>query len=149
MKLAFDTETFLAVFPAFSDEEKYPTATVFSYGVRAGFHIKRHVKDMPMCCEDRDYALFLMTAHLIALDDMAKDDDGLGGVNGAAMGAPFKATVGSVSVETTKQNSFASDDWNYWLNKTSYGQELLALLSVQAPVGVYLNGPKDSVRDLI
>jgi hypothetical protein len=76
---------------------------------------------------------------------MSKDDNG--DLNGTQIaGTPFKATVGSVSIENTKPNSFQSDDWNYWLNMTAFGRELLALLEAHSP-GIYIS--RDSVRDLL
>ena len=91
----------------------------------------------------REYALFLMTAHLITLDAQDDTDD----PGSSLAGTPFKATVGSVSVENTKPNSFTVDDWNYWLNQTKYGRELLAYLDTQCAPGIFINTTCDS--DLI
>ena len=142
---AFPLETFLARFPEFDDSEKYPIAKIQNYGDRAMMHITQSVPGMPMVGHYREYALFLMTAHLITLD--AQDDANDPG--SALSGTPFKATVGSVSIEATKPNSFTSDDWNYWLNQTKYGRELLAYLDTQCAPGIFINTPCDSVRDLI
>ena len=108
-------------------------------------HITPSAMDMPLVGIYREYALFLMAAHLLTLD--SQDDAGDPGSSMA--GTPFKATVGSVSVENTKPNSFTVDDWNYWLNQTKYGRELLAYLDTHSTPGVFLNTPCDSVRDLI
>lgn len=142
---AFPLETFLARFPEFDDSEKYPIANLQNYGDRAMMHITQSVPEMPMVGHHREYALFLMTAHLITLDAQSDAND----PGSSLAGTPFKATVGSVSVEATKPNSFNSDDWNYWLNQTKYGRELLAYLDTQCPIGVFINTPCDSVRDLI
>ena len=142
---AFPLDTFLARFPEFDDSEKYPIANLQNYGDRAMMHITQSVPGMPMVGHYREYALFLMTAHLITLD--AQDDANDPG--SALAGTPFKATVGSVSIEATKPNSFTSDDWNYWLNQTKYGRELLAYLDTQCAPGIFVNTPCNSVRDLI
>lgn len=145
MLAAFPLDSFLARFPEFSNEELYPINAVQNCGDRAMFHITPSVPGMPMVGRYREYALFLMTAHLLTLDSQDDADD-----PGSSMaGTPFKATVGSVSIENTKPNSFTVDDWNYWLNQTKYGRELLAYLDTQTVPGIFINTPCDSVRDLI
>lgn len=144
MPKVFPLDDFLALFSEFADS-KYPRAKVQGFGLRAMMHITPKVEGMPLKDESRQYALFLMTGHLIALEDLSGDAEDGNGISGT----PFKATIGSVQIESTKPNSFQSDDWNYWLNLTKYGRELLAFLDVQAPCGVFLNGPKDTVRDLL
>lgn len=145
----FPVEDFLYRLPCFAVKKedgtpKYEQSYILEVGTRAMMHITPSAFGMPMVGPYREYALFLMTAHLIELDDL--DDNG---ENPTTAGTPFKATVGSVTIENTKQNSFMSDDWNYWLNQTKHGRELLAFLDVQAPCGVFLNTCNDSVRDLI
>lgn len=143
--LIFDLPMFLAYFPEFADEAVWKPTVVQSAGYRAMRHITTSAGGMPLIGEDRDYAQFLMAGHLLVLD---KQDEDSGVSDGVGMaGTPFKATVGSVQVENTKPNSFQSDDWNYWLNQTKYGRELLAFLDVHAP-GIFLATQQDSVRDL-
>lgn len=144
----FPINEFIARFSEFDNKEKYALTYIQNTGIRATAHITPSVPGMPMVGPYREYALFLMTAHLITLDDMAKDGDG-DPTTSSLVGTPFKATVGSVSVEATKPNSFQSDDWNYWLNQTRYGRELLAYLDTQVPCGIFINTPADSVRDLV
>lgn len=139
----FPLQDFLADFPEFDDSTKYNKSDLQRFGTRAMSHITAPAEGMPFVGKHRRYGLFLMTAHLVTLD--ANDADG----NGSGLaGTPYKAVVGSVTVESTKQNSFNNDDWNYWLNQTKYGRELLALLEVQAPA-IFLNDERDSVRDLV
>lgn len=141
----FPIEDFFSYFPQFQTE-KYQETYVQSCGRRATMHITPSIEKMPLTGSYRVYALCLMCAHLITLDDMAKDENG--DLNGTQIaGTPFKATVGSVSIENTKPNSFQSDDWNYWLNMTAYGRELLALLEAHAAGGIYIS--RDSARDLL
>lgn len=146
MELVFSLDNFLSFFPEF-DSEGYAKSNVQAHGKRATMHIGRFVEGMPLPPDKREYALFLMTAHLLELDSQNGRSSGDG--NSSIAGAPYKATIGSVQIESTKPNSFTSDDWNYWLNQTKHGRELLAFLDLAAPLGVYLNGPKDSVRDLV
>ena len=142
---AFPLDSFLGRFPEFANEDVYPIAKVQNCGDRAMLHITPSQMGMPMHGFYREYALFLMTAHLITLDAQDDTDD----PGSSLAGTPFKATVGSVSIEATKPNSFNSDDWNYWLNQTKYGRELLAYLDTQCAPGIFINTPCDSVRDLI
>lgn len=141
---AFPLDTFLARFPEFDDSEKYPVANIQNCGDRAMMYITPSVPGMPMVGPHREYALFLATAHMITLGEQSEDDSGI-----SLGGMPYKATVGSVTVETTKQNTFTLDDWALWFGKTRYGQELLAYLDTQCPLGIFVNTPCDSVRDLI
>ena len=143
--LAFPIEDFLARFPEFDDEEKYKQSEINNFGQRAMMHITPDAEGMPMVGPYREYGLFLMTAHMITL---AKDGDSGDSIGYGLAGVPFKATVGSVSIENTKPNSFQSDDFNYWLSQTAYGRELLAYLDTQAQA-IFLNTCNDSVRDLL
>lgn len=148
----FPLEEFIALFPSalgFDYETgmcRYDHAYLMEMGNKAMMHIGPERAGMPMVGHPRHYALFLMTLHLIEMDDSINgaSDDG-----SKIVGTPFKATIGSVTVEATKPNSFQSDDWNYWLNQTPHGRELLAYLDVQAPTGVFLNTHCDSIRDLV
>lgn len=140
----FPVDAFLARFPEFDDQEKFPYNFIQNCGDRASMHVTASVPGMPMRGPYREYALFLVAAHIATLDKQSENDGGtsLGGM-------PYKATVGSVTVETTKQNTFTTDDWALWYGKTKYGQEFLALLDAHATPGVFVNTPEDSVRDLM
>lgn len=143
---AFPLQVFYSRFPEF-DSEAYGDGIVINAGQRAMMHVTKSECGMPMFhMEHRQYALFLMTAHLLMLDKNDKDNASNG--TGGLAGIPFKATVGSVSIENTKPNTFTSDDFTYWLGQTKYGRELLSYLEVHA-TPVYLNTPEDSVRDLL
>lgn len=140
----FPLDDFLAMFPEFADTAKYQRSRVQSNGLKASMHIFPYDRpEFPLKGEHRRYALFLMTAHLIELDDYANAD------GQTPAGIPFKSTVGSVTVENTKPNSFTSDDWNYWLSQTKHGRELLAFLDTIAMPGIFINTKQDSVRDLL
>lgn len=148
MHFAFPLEDFLARFPEF-DSDKYKLPYLQSIGQKAMMHILPSESGMPMHGPYRHYALFLMAAHLIELDDLSEpNEDGTPGTGGIA-GTPYKATIGSVQIEASKQNSFTMDDWSWWLGQTKHGRELLAYLDIQAPCGIFLNTCADSVRDLI
>lgn len=146
--LEFPKDRFLERYTEFSDQSVYPDSMIYRAGEGAMMHITPSVCWMPMVGKYRLYALFLMAAHILVL--AKKDEETVPtGEGTAAPGIEFKATIGTVAIERTKPNSFTVGDWEYWLGQTSYGRELLAYLETRAPVGVFLNGPQDSVRDLI
>lgn len=67
MELVFSLDNFLSFFPEF-DSEGYAKSNVQAHGKRATMHIGRFVEGMPLPPDKREYALFLMTAHLLELD---------------------------------------------------------------------------------
>lgn len=149
MHRVFDYEDFIARFSEFGDETKYPVSTIVSAGDKAMMHITPDAFGMPLGGFYRNYALFLMTAHILELDDKDRSDGDASGTGSSIAGTTYKATIGSVQIENSKQNSFTLDDWNYWLGQTKHGRELLAFLEIQAPCGIFLNTSNDSVRDLV
>lgn len=141
----FPYDNFIAEFPEF-DSDSFTRAQITRLGQQAGKYIKRTDK---MCFplsdpSDRQYALFLMTAHMLLLRKNAINEMNGGGT--PTGGRVRKATVGAVIVETDSPNSWTMDDFTYWLSQTSYGQELLAYLENSASAGIYCNCRRDSVR---
>ena len=143
----FPFDEFCAAFPAFkASGSVYTDANIQLAGNEAMHHITEPSHGMPMeNCDDRKYALFLMTAHILVLNHKTDGDTTAG--NATTGGSTIKAVIGSVQIENTKPNSFTVDDWSYWLNQTEYGRRLLAYLDVQAPF-VFLNTKRDRVRVL-
>lgn len=141
----FPKDDFLAEFPEFGTG--FTEAQVVRCGKAASKYITEWRNGFPLKePDDRLYAMFLMAAHLLAMRKNAADEMANG--NLPAGGRVRKATVGAVSVETDSPNSYTSDDYNYWLSQTTYGQELLAYLANAAPAGIYCNNIRDSVRVL-
>mgnify|MGYP004447506049 CR=1 FL=1 len=143
----FPQTEFLAQFTEFGNAEEYPLDKIMLCGRRAMMHVTEDCDGMPMHGRYRFYALFLLTAHILLLDKTDSTETENGQITSG--GVEFKATVGSISVEKTKPNSFTTDEWEYWLNKTAYGREFLAYMSTRAPAGIFLNTCNDSVRDLL
>lgn len=143
----FPIEDFLAEFPEFSADKGFTQAMVARCGKQASRYITEWRSGFPLKDpDDRLYAMFLMTGHLIAMRKNAADE--LANGNTPTGGRVRKATVGAVTVETDSPNSYTLDDYNYWLSQTVYGQELLAYLANSAPAGIFCNGRPDSVRVL-
>lgn len=144
----FPIDRFIAEFPSFGNEENFTKAVIARCGKTASrFFSPDGVCGFPLLDEDdREYALFLITAHILALRKNADDELGTGSL--PAGGRVKKATVGAVSVETDSPNSYSSDDYTYWFSQTIFGQEFLAFIAGVAPAGIYMNNCRDSVRVL-
>ena len=76
------------------------------------------------------WALNLMTAHLVALSNML--------CAGETPGFVQSATVDNVSVTLTPPPQ--KNQWEWWLNTTPYGAQLLTLLSIVSVGGLYIGG---------
>jgi len=145
----FPLDTFFVYFEEFDNPSAYSRASVQSCGLRAMHYIKNGICGMPLPNEggDRDYALFLLTAHILTLKKQSADALATGG-DGNVIGRVKKAIVGSVTVDTDSPNGYLSNDISYWLSQTQYGIELLAYLEMSVPIGTYINNRSDSVRVL-
>ena len=124
-----DIPKFRAEFPQFSDpliytdlyiETKWALATCYISDLNCGY--------LKGSC--RQYAIFLMLAHLIALDDMIKNN----------VNPNFVTSSSEGRVSASFQAPPSTGPWDYWLGKTSYGQQLNALLAANAVGGWYVGG---------
>ena len=84
-------------------------------------------------CECRVLAIFLLTAHLLTLQGNIAKGDVTGGIQASA-------TIDKVSVSNVPPPT--SDSFSYWLNQTTYGQQLLALIELNVPTPMYFGGSK-------
>lgn len=71
-----------------------------------------------------------MTAHLTALSDLAAQSQ--------TPGYEQSATIDKVSVSLTPPPN--KNQWQFWLNTTPYGMQLLALLQSKSAGGFYIGG---------
>lgn len=126
--LTFDVTAFRIEFPQFSDPTAFPDALLQGYWNRAICYISPYnYGDLNGAC--RQEALNLMTAHLAQLAIT---------INGGQLtGQVQAATVDKVNVALTPPPEVNA--WQWWLNQTGYGQELLALLQALA-VGGFQSG---------
>lgn len=74
--------------------------------------------------------LYLMTAHISALSVLIAAGESGQIVTGA--------TIDKVSV--TLQPPPEKNQWQWWLNQTPYGQQLLAILQAQSAGGFFIGG---------
>lgn len=85
----------------------------------------------------KTYAICLMAAHVIYLADQLKAQTAPEGEGGAGAEAPVgpvtSTSVGGVSVSMQTPPSSNDGEFKWWMNKSPYGQELLALIKASAP----------------
>lgn len=124
-------------FPAFSNTTKYPDETVQAMLDTAVVYIPQNknpfVKETVI-----KQMIYLMAAHLLTQNVSIS-------AGNAAGGLVQSASVDGVSVSKALPNSITKTSLSYWLAQTAYGQQLLALMKLQATVGIYVGGQKENV----
>lgn len=135
--VVFDPTTFRAQFPQFTSVTLYPNAQLQMYFDTAEEFISNRDNLTACGCGSGSLrpkklalALNLMTAHLAAL--------GIQAAAGETTGLLQSATIDKVSVSLTPPPN--KNQWQWWLNQTPYGQQLLALLAVASVGGYYFGG---------
>lgn len=106
-------------FAAVTDE------TVLAVAEQAACYVSIYCSD----CDEQGW--MMLVAHMLKL--RAANEGGT-----AAPGALASATIGSVSVSF--QAAPSTDSWSFWLNQTSYGQQLAALLAACFGGVMYIGG---------
>lgn len=132
--ILFDVTAFRAQFPAFSNVTNFPTATLQLYWDNATDYINDQTGGAycgVLNTSRKTLALNYMTAHLAAINVMIAANQ--------VPGVMQSATVDKVSVTLVPPP--AKNQWQYWLQSTPYGQQLLALLQVAGVGGLYI-GPR-------
>jgi len=123
--LTFNVSAFRVEFPEFANATTYPDATLQAYWDRATCYINANSDDGDLNGTCRQGALNLLTAHIALLSTQL--------TAGQVTGQLQSATIDKVSVAITPPP--APNTWQYWLNSTGYGQQLLALLQALAVGG--------------
>lgn len=127
--ITFNPTLFRQQFPAFANDTTYPDAMLQMYFDMATCYVSdRNYGFLRNCC--RGLALNLLVAHIISL--------GTAIVAGDPTGTITSATIDKISV--TLLAPIAKNGWQFWLNQTPYGQQLLALLSKAGCGGLYIGG---------
>lgn len=116
--VTLDIPKFRALFPQFADPQAFPDPLITLQFEMACIYVSPEVCGC-MTLAQRELAVYLMTAHLMALNVIIAGGNGQPGI-------VTSATVDKVSItlEAPPQRS----QWAYWLNTTPYGQQLVALL---------------------
>lgn len=130
--ILFDVTTFRALFPAFTNVTTYPTAALQIFWDSATSYI---TDQTALGCwnginpKQLTLALNLMAAHLTYLNTLA--------AAGQPTGLLQAATIDKVSVQLTPPPQV--NQWQWWLNQSPYGQQLLALLQAATVGGRFYN----------
>jgi hypothetical protein len=129
--IQFNVTLFRTQFAQFASDVLYPDATLQTYWDMATNYVTNKApQGLGLCLPQQTLALNLMTAHLAALMTLIASGQSSGVVQGA--------TIDKVSVQL--QPPPVVDQWQWWLNQTPYGQQLIALLSVVGVGGFYFGG---------
>lgn len=123
--------------PAFADTSKYTDETLSGILDTATCYVS--TKNCgPLRAYCREQAICLMAAHLLTLRERTAQ-----GGNAGVGGAVASASVGNVSIAmVTPPNQ---DQYQYWMNQTPYGAELMRLLAIYANGGLYVGGSFETV----
>lgn len=130
-------EIFRQRIPAFADVDKYPDDVLTNIIETATCYITaKNIGPLRNTC--RVQAICLMAAHLLTLRDRMAQ-----GGNSGATGTVASSSVGNVSISLVQPPS--QTQYDYWMNLTGYGAELLRLLAIYANGGIYWGGSYETV----
>lgn len=119
----YTAQVFISQFPEFENAEN-----IDLYINRALLY----VSPWSAFCKDRkQYVVFLLAAHLLALQGNINNGETTGGLQTGA-------SIDKVSVSVAPPPF--SDGFEYWLSQTVYGQTLLAFLDMIAAVPTFIGG---------
>lgn len=118
------TQAFIAQFPEFTGNE-YIEAMIS----RAVNYVDIHCGCI--CDKKKQYAIFLLTAHLLTIQGNVSSGETTGGVQ-------TSASIDKVSVSYAPPPY--TNGFEYWLSQTPYGQELLALINILIATPDYIGG---------
>jgi len=132
--VTLDITEFREIYPAFSDNTKYPDSVITIAFNKATIFFKNETN----CVLDEGQLKtieYLMTAHLLQIQTNTN--------SGNTAGVITSASIDKISVTIADPSS--KDDFDYFLNQTIYGQELLALLSLLVVGGFYIGGSPETM----
>ena len=126
----FNYSVFIQYYTAFSNSAVYPEPTLQLYWNEATTYIIDQLGAFGFRGAQQVRALNLMTAHLAQLNTLI--------AAGQGTGVMVAATIDKVSIQL--QPPPEVNQWQWWLNQTPYGQQLLALLQGASVGGFYVAG---------
>lgn len=126
--MELDIATFRSMFAAYADETAYPDATLNTWYPVGKCYIKDNDCVLPEEC--RAIALMTMLAHLLYIQDQVSA--------GNVARVITSASEGDVSVSLSEPPS--SSNFEYWINASPYGPQILAMLEIEFGGGFYAGG---------
>lgn len=127
--IVLDIAKFRERFTAFSDDELFPDALITTTWDTATIYVSDQTSDC-FPANKLELAIQQMTAHLLTVNDAI--------ANGGQTGTVLSSTIGAVSITIASPKN--SDEFEFWLNQTPYGQQFLALLNTVCVGGFYFGG---------
>ncbi len=134
MAVLYNSALFRAQFPPYSDLLAFPDVLIQLYWNNAAAYMDFSCATIPSA--QQTLAMNLMTAHLTFLNQVANSGQNTGLMQGA--------TIDKVSVQLTPPPEV--NQWQWWLNQSPYGQQLLALLQVNTVGGWFVGGRRLGIR---
>lgn len=132
-KVVLNITDFREQYPEFKSNVKFPDATITSAFTKATIFFKNET-NCEVDIEQLEVILYLMTAHLLKMQlKTLKGQTGL----------VASATIDKISVSIVSPRNLG--EFEYFLNQTPYGQELLALLALLVLGGFYLGGSPETL----
>lgn len=131
MTIILDPTAFRKQFPQFANVQCFSDEQLQGWFIIASVYISAEdCSCFALTGPARVQGLYLMTAHMGALFDMA--------LNSETPGVLKSATIDKVSVTVEPPPSQSAFQW--WLGLSPYGQQLLALLTLAGVGGFYVGG---------
>ncbi len=127
---SYNDAAFRQQYPAFANTTTYPQATLQQYFTTSGLFVQNVNYGWLSYAGATLTGLYLLTAHLAQLAMLV--------AAGQTPGIETSATVDKISV--TMDPPPKPNQWQWWLNQTAYGQQLLAMLQAQSVGGMYVRG---------
>ena len=129
--ITYNDFEFRATLVYFANTTTYPAATLLQFFTNGTAYIDAYNRGA-LNGANRQLALYLMTAHLAALNDL---------INAEGGSVPGFVKSGSIDkVTVALQPPPAKTQFQFWCNLTPWGQQLLPLLSVATAGGLYVGG---------
>ena len=125
----FNANAFRVQFPAFESPVTYSDATLNMYFGTANAYVQNNGGWTPFSCQQLTQAMNLFTAHLAFLGNAI--------ANGNAPTIVSASSIDKISV--TLEPPPAKNQFQWWLNTSPYGAQLLALLEIVAVGGAYVS----------
>lgn len=134
--LTFNYALFQQQFPTYSNPTTYPESLLQNYWDIVINYMSNVGNYGSLQGAQRQYALNLLVAHMIYLSVLI----GTGNPNTGSQvpGLMQTATIDKVSVGLTPPP--LPNQFQWWLNQTPWGQQLLALLQMNSVGGFYIGG---------
>lgn len=136
--LVFDVAAFRVAFPQFANETTFPDVTLQGFWNVAILYVSDDADYGRLTGDARARVLNLLTAHLAAQSARI--------AAGRTPGIVQSSTVDKVSVSLVPPP--VKSDFDFWLQQTPYGAQLLALLSIKSAGGWYVNATAFNARGM-